>query len=80
MFATGWFCEVDPDAEDTRDGVKLIIRVGGGRGPGTLWAVVFDSVGDEALVGTHIEEEGLNRDTHDSVKLVVRVGGGWDLR
>lgn len=35
MFATGWFSEVDPDAEDTRDGVKLIIRVGGELAAGT---------------------------------------------
>ncbi|PNW78727.1 hypothetical protein CHLRE_09g388097v5 [Chlamydomonas reinhardtii] len=27
VFATGWFSEVSPDAEDTRDGVKLRIRV-----------------------------------------------------
>ncbi|GLC64066.1 hypothetical protein PLESTF_000114600 [Pleodorina starrii] len=27
VFATGWFCEVSPDAEDTRDGVKLRIKV-----------------------------------------------------
>jgi hypothetical protein len=27
VFATGYFAEVVPDAEDTRDGVKLRIRV-----------------------------------------------------
>ncbi|GFR47680.1 hypothetical protein Agub_g9426, partial [Astrephomene gubernaculifera] len=27
VFATGWFSEVAPDSEDTRDGVKLRIRV-----------------------------------------------------
>ncbi|KXZ54331.1 hypothetical protein GPECTOR_5g414 [Gonium pectorale] len=27
VFATGWFSEVSPDAEDTRDGVKLRIKV-----------------------------------------------------
>mgnify|MGYP001807855811 CR=1 FL=1 len=30
VFATGWFSSCVPDAEDTRDGVKLIIKVGGG--------------------------------------------------
>lgn len=28
VFATGWFANVQPDAEDTRDGVKLFIKVG----------------------------------------------------
>jgi outer membrane protein insertion porin family len=28
VFATGWFSSCVPDAEDTRDGVKLIIKVG----------------------------------------------------
>lgn len=32
VFATGWFKECAPDAEDTRDGVKLIIKVSGGHG------------------------------------------------
>ena len=27
VFNTGWFQEVDPEAQDTRDGVKLIIKV-----------------------------------------------------
>jgi hypothetical protein len=27
VFATGWFSSCAPDAEDTRDGVKLIIKV-----------------------------------------------------
>jgi len=27
VFATGWFSSCVPDAEDTRDGVKLIIKV-----------------------------------------------------
>ena len=34
VFNTGWFRECVPDAVDTRDGVKLVIRVragGGGR-------------------------------------------------
>lgn len=29
VFATGWFSSCVPDAEDTRDGVKLIVKVGG---------------------------------------------------
>lgn len=33
VFATGWFASVVPDAEDTRDGVKLVVKVGG-RKPG----------------------------------------------
>lgn len=32
VFATGWFSSCVPDAEDTRDGVKLIIKVRGRRG------------------------------------------------
>lgn len=27
VFSTGWFAEVVPDAQDTRDGVKLIVKV-----------------------------------------------------
>jgi outer membrane protein insertion porin family len=27
VFATGWFSSCVPDAEDTRDGVKLVIKV-----------------------------------------------------
>lgn len=27
VFATGWFSSVVPDAEDTRDGVKLLVKV-----------------------------------------------------
>ena len=27
VFATGWFSSCAPDAEDTRDGVKLLIKV-----------------------------------------------------
>jgi hypothetical protein len=27
VFATGWFSSVIPDAEDTRDGVKLVVKV-----------------------------------------------------
>ena len=27
MFSTGWFRECIPDAVDTRDGVKLVIKV-----------------------------------------------------
>lgn len=30
VFNTGWFAEVNPDAEDTRDGVRLTVRVRGG--------------------------------------------------
>jgi hypothetical protein len=36
VFATGWFASVQPDAEDTRDGVKLFIKVGGAARPGRL--------------------------------------------
>ncbi len=32
VFATGWFASVSPDAEDTRDGVRLIVKVRAGRG------------------------------------------------
>ena len=28
VFNTGWFKECIPDAQDTRDGVKLVIKVG----------------------------------------------------
>ena len=41
VFNTGWFKECNPDAVDTRDGVKLIITVG--RGPlGCMRTVLRD--------------------------------------
>lgn len=30
VFATGWFSSCVPDAEDTRDGIKLVIKVRAG--------------------------------------------------
>jgi outer membrane protein insertion porin family len=54
VFATGWFSSCVPDAEDTRDGVKLVIKVRAWRVSCTVLAVDLKIV---ALLQMHSAEQ-----------------------
>lgn len=47
MFDTGWFRECTPDAEDTRDGVRLVIKA---RPMAPIWGIE----------GLNVRELGIN--------------------